>query len=108
MTFGPFVTVHIALLGPDNLPENREYSNGPSKRAVNTCLGVRKTMGQLEEIPIELGCVCEAADDDGLLGYCYAPATFCDPEADETRPIYFCEAHRPAGKICAVRTDSTT
>ena len=106
MTFGTFSTVHLALLAPGNLPEDRENLNGRSKRAVNSSLGVRKTMGQLEEISIALGCVCEVADDDGPLGYCYAPATFCDPKADETRPIYFCEAHRPADEICAARTDS--
>ena len=64
-------------------------------------------MGQLEEISVALGCVCEVADDDAPLGYCYAPATFCDPKADEARPMYFCETHRPDVKICAARTEST-
>lgn len=47
-----------------------------------------------EKISIELGCVCEAAGD-GPLGYCYEPAAFYDPGADETRPMYFCSDHRP-------------
>ncbi len=54
-----------------------------------------KLMDQLEYLPIEFGCVCEA-EGDGPLGYCYKPATTYDPEADETGPIYFCEAHRPS------------
>ena len=53
-----------------------------------------KMMDRLEYLPIEIGCVCEA-EGDGLLGYCYAPATAYDPKADETGPIYFCETHRP-------------
>jgi hypothetical protein len=48
----------------------------------------------LEEIPVELGCVCEAAGD-GPFESCYEPAAFYAPEADESRPIYFCLAHRP-------------
>ena len=51
-------------------------------------------MFQLEYLAIEIGCVCEAKGD-GFLGYCYEPATAYDPKADETGPIYFCEAHRP-------------
>ena len=53
-----------------------------------------KLMDQLEYLPIEIGCVCEAKGE-GTLGYCYEPATAYDPKADETGPIYFCEAHRP-------------
>ena len=51
-------------------------------------------MYQLEYLPIEIGCVCEAKGE-GKLGYCYEPATAYDPKADETGPIYFCEAHQP-------------
>ena len=51
-------------------------------------------MSQLEYLPIEIGCVCEAKGD-GPLGYCYETATAYDSEGDETGPIYFCEAHRP-------------
>ena len=52
------------------------------------------SMYQLEYLPIEIGCVCEAKGE-GKLGYCFETATAYDAEADETGPIYFCEAHRP-------------
>lgn len=48
----------------------------------------------LEEVPVELGCVCEA-EVYGFFGYCYEPAAFYDPGADENKPMYFCSAHRP-------------
>lgn len=47
-----------------------------------------------EEISVELGCVCEA-EGYGFFGYCYEPAVFYDPGADETGPLYFCVVHRP-------------
>ena len=51
-------------------------------------------MYELEYLPIEIGCVCEAKGD-GFLGYCFEAATAYDPKADEIGPIYFCEEHRP-------------
>jgi hypothetical protein len=52
-------------------------------------------MTQLQEISLELGCVCEVPDEDGLSVCCRFPAGYYDPEADESGPIYFCESHRP-------------
>lgn len=44
-------------------------------------------VGQLEEIPIDLGYVCEADDRDGPYGYCCYPAAYYDPEAEESQPM---------------------
>ena len=50
-------------------------------------------MSPLQEISLELGCVCEVPDEDGLSG-CYSyPAAYYDLEADGSGPIYFCEYH---------------
>ena len=59
-------------------------------------------MGQLEELSVELGCVCEVADRDGLSGYCGYPAAYYDPEANETEPIYLCENHRPGDDVYTI------
>lgn len=58
-------------------------------------------MTQLQELSLELGCVCEVPDGDGPFGCCNDPAAYYDLEADESGPIYFCESHRPAEDVHA-------